>query len=112
MGGDKELAGFKRKLLTSPPLIIAVFSLPMALGVIPPNPIYGFRTAASMASREAWYSANVSAGITGAALGALGAVLIHSLLRKDPPDTAKALMAAGISLSVALLSLAAGLLAS
>lgn len=38
--------------------IIVVTAIPLAAGWIPPNHVYGFRTARTMASPEAWYRAN------------------------------------------------------
>ena len=44
-------------------LIIAVTAVPMMAGWVPPNPYYGFRTPATMASEQAWYSANRLMGL-------------------------------------------------
>jgi len=58
---------------------IGFASLPLALGRVPPNPYYGFRTAATTSDPEAWYRANricgwimVGASIAGLALLATG----------------------------------------
>ena len=112
MSGGKDLSQFSRKLLAFPPLIIAAISLPMALRLIPPNRIYGFRTAASLASRDVWYTSNFWAGMTGVALGITGAFLIHTMLKRGPLDVARAVLAGGVAVFVALASLAAGLLTS
>ena len=45
-----------------PAALIAVLSLPLALGLIPPNRVYGFRTARTLASREVWFRVNRVAG--------------------------------------------------
>jgi hypothetical protein len=110
--GDGNLDRFKKRLLLSPPLIVAALSAPMALRLLPPNPVYGFRTAASLASPQIWYRANFWAGAAGVALGLAGAVLVHMLLRGRPVDRTRAISAAGIGVLAALASLAAGLLAS
>ncbi len=43
-------------------IITAVTSLPLALRMVPPNPVYGFRTRFTRSSREVWYDANAFAG--------------------------------------------------
>ena len=53
------------------PVLMAASALPMVLGKVPPNPIYGFRTPKTLSSPEVWYVANRIAGwfmIAGAAL--------------------------------------------
>jgi hypothetical protein len=77
MGGDGNLLRFKRRLLASPPLIVAALSLPMALRLVSPNRVYGFRTAASLGSSEIWYRSNFSAGTAGLVFGLAGAILIQ-----------------------------------
>ena len=37
-------------------------SLPLALRMVPPNPVYGFRTRFTRSSREVWFDANAFAG--------------------------------------------------
>ena len=39
-------------------LLQAILAIPMILGKIPPNPIYGMRTAATMSEPKLWYLAN------------------------------------------------------
>ena len=39
-----------------------VFGIPMALGMVPPNRYYGYRTRRTMASADVWYPANRIAG--------------------------------------------------
>ena len=43
--------------------IIAAASIPLILGVVPPNNVYGFRTRQTLASRELWLRANRFAGL-------------------------------------------------
>jgi uncharacterized membrane protein len=63
------------------PVLMALIFLPMALGWIGPNPVYGYRTARSLSSPELWYPANRIAGALGLAF-ALGALIINlGLLR-------------------------------
>ena len=44
------------------PLVVVASSIPMILGKVPPNRIYGFRTARTLSSPEVWYPANRVAG--------------------------------------------------
>jgi uncharacterized membrane protein len=39
-----------------------VMAAPLALRLVPPNPLYGFRGRATLSDRELWYSANAFAG--------------------------------------------------
>ncbi|HEX8063239.1 MAG TPA: SdpI family protein [Allosphingosinicella sp.] len=112
MSDDPNLSAFKKKLLLVAPLLIAAVSLPMALGVVPPNRVYGFRTSASLASPEVWYSSNLWAGGTGVALGLAGAFLTYRMLKSRPLSAMTAATATGIALSALFLSSLAGLLAS
>ena len=45
-------------LFLASPAITILVSVPMLLGLVPPNGVYGFRTQASMASPEVWYASN------------------------------------------------------
>jgi hypothetical protein len=62
MPQDEDPSRFQRRLLVSAPLLISAVCLPMALGLIAPNALYGFRTSASLASADVWYQSNSSAG--------------------------------------------------
>jgi len=44
------------------PGILAALALPLALGIVPPNWLYGFRTRKTISSPEVWYPANRVAG--------------------------------------------------
>ena len=44
------------------PLLILLLSVPMILGKVPPNGVYGFRTPKTLSSPEIWYPANRAAG--------------------------------------------------
>ena len=44
------------------PGMMALFSLPMAMGIVPPNRFYGFRTGKTLSSPRIWYAANQRAG--------------------------------------------------
>ncbi len=45
-----------------PAALIAVLALPLAMKLVPPNRIYGFRTAQTLANREVWFRVNRVAG--------------------------------------------------
>ncbi len=47
-----------------PSSIILLLSLPLILGLIPPNRVYGVRTAETLADRDLWYRANRYGGWT------------------------------------------------
>ena len=53
------------------PLLVVLVSAPMALGKIPPNGIYGFRTVKTLSSPEIWYPANRASGWFMVAAGAV-----------------------------------------
>lgn len=57
----KVLPGLPRGWKYTPEVVavvIALSALPMAAAWVPPNPYYGFRTPATMATPEDWYFAN------------------------------------------------------
>lgn len=67
-------------------LIIAGVSIPLILGKVPPNGLYGVRTAKTLSSPTAWYAGNIYggkalllAGITTIVIGALIPVLTNRL---------------------------------
>jgi len=43
-------------------LLIAALAVPLILGKIPPNPLYGFRTPRTLSDPAVWYPANAYAG--------------------------------------------------
>jgi uncharacterized membrane protein len=65
-----------------PAAIIAVLSIPMILRKVPPNPIYGFRTASTLADSVVWYRANAFAGwalLIGAIVGGTLTVSVDAI---------------------------------
>jgi uncharacterized membrane protein len=58
------------------PLIIIAVALPMVLGIVPPNGIYGFRTPYTMSSDDVWYRANRISGIALVVSGAMWIALV------------------------------------
>ena len=51
------------------PVVVIVLSIPLILGIVPPNYLYGFRIPRTMASADAWYPANRVSGIAMALAG-------------------------------------------
>jgi hypothetical protein len=49
-------------LLSMACLALAVVSIPMILGKVPANSIYGFRTKRTLSSPDIWYPANTFSG--------------------------------------------------
>jgi hypothetical protein len=45
-----------------PTALIAALAVPLALEVVPPNPLYGVRTARTLADRQLWFRVNRFAG--------------------------------------------------
>jgi uncharacterized membrane protein len=56
--------------------LLAVIAFPLALRLIGPNSLYGFRTPATLANRQLWYSANAFAGRALLAAAVLSAALV------------------------------------
>ena len=50
-------------------LLLIGVSIPLALGKVPPNWLYGFRTRKTMSSPEIWYPANRALGRDGIVAG-------------------------------------------
>src|SRR5215469_11981369 len=51
-----------RVLFIAFPAVTFVLGIPLILRLVPPNRFYGFRTATSFSSAEAWYQINFAAG--------------------------------------------------
>jgi uncharacterized membrane protein len=77
---------FKLAVLTyGIPGLIGVLAIPMALGFVPPNRYYGFRTAKSMASADVWYRANRICGWC-LVVAAIAAIAHNALFLTHHPD--------------------------
>jgi uncharacterized membrane protein len=63
-------------------ILLALISIPMVLGWVPPNPIYGFRVPGTLENRDLWYAVNKYAGkyllVTGL-LSTVGALAFYHL---------------------------------
>jgi uncharacterized membrane protein len=89
------------------PLVIIVVAIPMALGIVPPNGIYGFRTPYTMSSDEVWYRANRISGIAAVIAGIIWLALVLLLPKfladgRDPLQWAGWLGFTSLMLSVAV----------
>jgi uncharacterized membrane protein len=66
------------------PVVMVAVALPMVLGKVPPNRIYGFRTPKTLSSPNIWYSANRMAGWLMIAAGGLALCHNFALLSMHP----------------------------
>lgn len=46
-----------------PAVLVGLVAVPLALKLVPPNRLYGFRTAKTLANREIWFRVNRFAGL-------------------------------------------------
>ena len=72
-----------RTLFIGEGLLFALLGVPLALGRVPPNGWYGFRTPRTLAEPAVWYEINRGCGIgmvIAGALIALSALLLTSIL--------------------------------
>jgi hypothetical protein len=58
------------------PALIFVAGLPLALRWVAPNRLYGFRTATTFSSLDAWYQINFATGVALIAAGILSGVVV------------------------------------
>jgi uncharacterized membrane protein len=56
-------------------LLLVALSVPMMLGKVPPNPLYGFRTSKTLSDERIWYEANRQSGKAGIVAGVLMVLL-------------------------------------
>ncbi len=62
------------------PLVLIAVSIPLVMEVVPPNWIYGFRTAKTMSNPRIWYEANRHAGANLMAAGIWTMVLCGGIV--------------------------------
>ena len=86
----------KKRLLFGLPYGLSVFfallGLPMALGMVEPNPVYGVRTARTMADPVVWQAANTAGGAAMVVLGLLSLAIVCLLHRFWGTDSDKKLV--------------------
>lgn len=94
------------------PLMVIALGLPMALQIVPPNSVYGLRTAATLASPASWYQTNHWAGLASVMLGcaALGGNLVIDRLSSVSADAKMYFIISSLFASVTL-STAIGIVA-
>ena len=72
--------------------IIGLASIPLILGVVPPNHFYGFRTPSTVANPSLWYRANAFAGWACLIAAIASGVLIWGVSRGALPPVPAALV--------------------
>lgn len=68
-------------------VVLGLVGVPLALGLVPPNGLYGVRTRKTLATRDAWFAVNRWAGLAlvfGAALGFLWLHLAPARIQVGP----------------------------
>ena len=86
-------------------LVIAAVSIPLMVGVVPPNRLYGFRTPRTLSDRVLWYRANHFAGWAFFVAALAGAVLLLErglAVRDSSYDPLLLVVPVGIALAVSL----------
>jgi hypothetical protein len=77
-----------RVLFIALPALTFALGIPLILRLVPPNRFYGFRTATSYSSADAWYQINFATGLALVAAGAVAALLVwflsHGLFTLKP----------------------------
>ena len=98
---------FEYEMVLAGVLLFAI-GVPLALKLVPPNPVYGVRTSKTWSSREVWYAANRSAGINMAIAGIVIAVaaLVVPRLMPDYSEGARVLIIGVIVIFAILIMLA------
>lgn len=69
-------------------LLMIGLAIPMIMQRVRPNPIYGFRTAKTLASESTWYAANRFSGVTLAVAGlviAAGSIVLFRMAGHASP---------------------------
>lgn len=87
------------------PAILAALAVPLVLGMVPPNGLYGFRTPKTLSSPDIWYLANRFAGwlmIAAAALTICFNFVFSSMHADWPNETLIPWMAGAFLVSILL----------
>lgn len=84
--------------------VIAAVSIPLILKIVPPNPIYGFRTPTTLSNQALWYRANVFAGWALPIAAIASAVLIVGAARGVLPSEAGGIVAFVVPLVIAVVA--------
>jgi len=83
---------------------LGVTSVPLALRLVPPNALYGFRTCFTRSNREAWYTVNA---VVGWAM-LLGSILSAGILLWVPHPAAQPWWPAAVVVVPVMFALLAG----
>jgi len=77
-----------RVLFIALPAVTFALGIPLILRLVPPNRFYGFRTATSFSSADAWYQINFATGLALVAAGTMAGFLVlflsHGLFTLKP----------------------------
>ena len=97
---------FEYKMVLGGMLLFAI-GVPLALKLVPPNPVYGVRTSKTRSRREVWYASNRSAGINMAIAGIVIAVaaLVVPRLMPDYSEGVRVLILGPIVIFAVLIML-------
>jgi uncharacterized membrane protein len=68
-----------RVLFIGFPILILLSGLPLTLRLVPPNRFYGYRTATTFSSLDAWYQINFVTGVALIAAGIVGGIAVPLL---------------------------------
>ncbi|HEX4943448.1 MAG TPA: SdpI family protein [Usitatibacteraceae bacterium] len=84
--------------------VIAAVSIPLILGFVPPNRIYGFRTRQTLSNEALWYQANFFAGWA-FLIAAFASVVLLALVRGGAfPGVASEVAAFALPVVVAIVA--------
>ena len=75
----------KRIQLVASCVLLMIISIPLILRVVPPNGVYGFRTASTQSNSAIWYPANAFMGwalLVAAALSAFVLVILPATVKR------------------------------
>jgi uncharacterized membrane protein len=100
-----------RAMFIGLPILVLALGLPLALRLVPPNRLYGFRTATAFSSLEAWYDLNCATGIALIAAGIVGGLVIMLLTYqafglKSEPRHLIGILATGAAMLLSLIPVA------
>lgn len=73
------------------PALLVIAAIPMILGKVPPNRVYGFRTPKTLSSPEIWYPANRIAGWWTIAAG-VSAICLNLMVWWTHPDSPRGVL--------------------
>ena len=65
-----------RVLFIGLPILVLLSGVPLALRLVPPNRFYGYRTAITLSSLDAWYQINFATGLAMIAAGIIGGIAV------------------------------------